>query len=209
MASVEEKHAAIFAFMKLQLGLRIGIALSFAALVSSPARGQVLVETARILTPKKKDLGAIIDKAGKQPGSAQPRVETPSPQPQPSVAASKPSVLPDIFNSDTEDPASILDINTDVMTRFSASLAAEVAKRADSQNPLTRASYDSIGAAAWAFTPRQYFVLKARVRPFCDAVAAGQPPPDDLRFSYMPLEAKAIKPRCAALLPALKVIPAK
>jgi hypothetical protein len=195
--------------MKRQLPFRSGIVLVFAVLLSSPLHAQVLIETGRILSPKTKDLGEIIDKAAKGPkaaSGAQPRVETPAPPSHPGATASQPSALPDTFSSDTEDPASILDINVDVITRFSLGLTAETAKRDEGGTPLTRAKYDALGAAAGGFTPRQYFVLKARVKPFCDAVAAGQAPPDDLRFSYMPTEAMAIKPRCAALLPALHAI---
>lgn len=68
---------------------------------------------------------------------------------------------------------------------------------------MTRLKYDEVGAAAGAFMPRQYFVLKARVRPFCEAVAAGQPS-NNLTLSYMPTEAVVIRPRCPELLPALK-----
>lgn len=191
--------------MRLRLHLRYGVVLLLVALLSSQAGAQ-LVETARILTPKKKDLGAIIDQAIKGPkgsGGAQPQAE-PARNSRPAGTPSKPKVLPDTFSGETEDPASILDINADVLTRFSTALVAETAKRDDAKNPLTRAKYDSIGGAAGGFTPRQYFVLKARVRPFCEAVAAGRPPRDDLVLSYMPLEAMAIKPRCPALLPALQ-----
>lgn len=208
--------------MKLQLVVTIGIVLSSAALVSSPASGQEMVETA-ILSKKTKDIGDMFDKAWKKANGEKPQVESPAPRPKTAagharasaggakttVAASKPRVLPETFSSETEDPASILDISVDVMTRFSAAVAVEVARRADPQSKLTRDNFDEIGGSAGAFTPRQYFVLKARVRPFCDAVAAGQMPPNDLKLSYMPTEAMAITPRCAALLPTLKGIPAK
>jgi hypothetical protein len=193
--------------MKSQLPLGTGMVLILAVLLSAPLHAQVLIETGRILSPKTKDLGEIIDKAAKGAktvSGAQPRVETPGQRSEPAGTTSQPRALPDTFSSDTEDPASILDINVDVVTRFSVALAAESAKREAGPNPLTRAKYDAIGAEAGGFTPRQYFVLKARARPFCEAVAAGQAPPDDLRFSYMPTEAMAIKPRCAELLPALK-----
>lgn len=191
--------------MRLRLHLREGVLLLLVALLSSQAGAQ-LVETARILTPKKKDLGAIIDQAGKGPkgsSGAQPQAE-PARHSKPAGTPSQPRALPDSFSGETEDPASILDININVLSRFSAALAVETAKREDAKSPLTRARYDSIGAAAGRFTPRQYFVLKARVRPFCEAVAAGRPPRDDLVLSYMPLEAMAIKPRCPVLLPALQ-----
>ena len=71
---------------------------------------------------------------------------------------------------------------------------------------MTRLKYDEVGAAAGGFTPRQYFVLKARVRPFCEAVAAGQPPSSTLTLSYMPTEAVVIRPRCSELLPSLNRI---
>ncbi|HEY8166779.1 MAG TPA: hypothetical protein VIF83_14595 [Gemmatimonadaceae bacterium] len=190
--------------MKIQL--RIGTVLMFAMFIAAPARAQILIETAKILTPKTKDLGEIIDKATKGPkAAAQPRVETPA-SGRPSATASRPTALPDTFSSDTEPPESILDINAEVLTRFSAALAAEGTKRDEGGTALTRGKYDAIGAEAGGFTSRQYFVLKARVRPFCDAVVAGQAPPNDLRFSYMPTESMAIKPRCAALAPALKKV---
>lgn len=192
--------------MKLKLHVRDGVVLLLLALLSSRSDAQ-LVETARILTPKKKDLGAIIEKelgkGPKGPSGTQPQVE-PAPHSKPAGATSQPRALPDTFSGETEDPVSILDINVDVLTRFSAALAVETAKREDAKSPLTRARYDSIGAVAGGFTPRQYFVLKARLRPFCDAVAAGRAPRDDLAFSYMPTEAMAIKPRCSGLLPALQ-----
>lgn len=192
--------------MKLELHVRDGVVLLLVAFLSSRSGAQ-LVETGRILTPKKKDLGAIIEKeigkGPKGPSGAQPHVKR-APHSRPAGATSQPKALPDTFVSDTEDPASILDINVDVLTRFSAALAVETAKREDAKRPLTRARYESIGAEAGGFTPRQYFVLKARLRPFCEAVAAGRAPPDDLAFSYMPTEAMAIKPRCTGLLPALQ-----
>ena len=60
---------------------------------------------------------------------------------------------------------SILDINPDALTHFSAAIAAEVARRGEG-TALTRLQYDEVGATAGGFTPRQYFVLKARVRRF-------------------------------------------
>jgi hypothetical protein len=193
--------------MNIKLPLRIAAVVVLTIFLSSTARAQVLIETGRILSPKTKDLGEIIDKAAKGPkeaGAAQPRVETPSPRSRSSASAQPHSVL-DPFSSDTEDPASILEINVDVLTRFSAALAAESARRGDAQNPLTREKYNAVGAEAGGFTPRQYFVLKARATPFCEAIAARQAPPDDLRFSYLPTEAMALKPRCAALLPGLRL----
>jgi hypothetical protein len=183
-------------------GLLTATVLAAAALVSTPARAQVLVETGILSSPKTKDLGAIWDKALKDPTGAKPKPKPGAPRP--ASAPAKPPVLPDTFSGETEDPMSILDINADVLTRFSAALAAGTARRAEGP-PLTRLKYDEVGAAAGGFTPRQYFVLKARVRPFCEAVAAGQPPSDNLTLSYMPTEAAAIRPRCPALLPALKL----
>ena len=190
--------------MKLKLPVRYGLVLLLVALLSSRSDAQ-LVETARILTPKKKEIGAPIDKAldPKGPSGAQPQVEPP-PHSKPAGATSQTRALPDTFSSETEDLASVLEINVDVLTRFSAALAVETAKRGDANSPLTRADYDSIGAGAGGFTPRQYFVLKARLRPFCEAVAAGRAPPDDLTLSYLATEAMAIKPRCLGLLPALQ-----
>jgi hypothetical protein len=77
---------------------------------------------------------------------------------------------------------SILHINADVLTRFSTALAAETGRRSEGAQ-LTRLKYDEHGATAGGFTPRQYFVLKARVRPFCEAIAAGQPPSNNLTLS--------------------------
>ncbi|MDP9176984.1 MAG: hypothetical protein M3O61_04825 [Gemmatimonadota bacterium] len=180
----------------------IAIVLVTAAIVSTPARAQVLVETGVLSSPKVKDLGAIFDKASKEPTGAKPKTK---PGASPAAAPAKPRVLPDSFSGETEDPMSILHINDDVLTRFSAALAAEAARRSQGA-PLTRLKYDEVHAAAGAFTPRQYFVLKARVRPFCEAIAAGQPPSNNLTLSYMPTEAAVIRPRCPALLPALKAL---
>lgn len=191
--------------MKLELPVRGGAVLLLVAILSSRSDAQ-LVETAKILTPKTKNVGAPIEKAlegAKEPSGARPQME-PAPHSKPARATSQPRALPDTFLSDTEDPASILEINVDVLTRFSAGLAVETAKREAAKSSLTRAKYDSIGAEAGGFTSRQYFVLKARLRPFCEAVAAGRPPPDDLAFSYLGTEAMAIKPRCSVLLPALQ-----
>jgi hypothetical protein len=190
--------------MKLKLSVRHGFVLVLAALLSSRSDAQ-LVETGIILR-KTKDLGAIIDKGTKDPkvpSGAQPQTE-PAPRSKPAGATSQPRTLSDTFSSETEDLSSVLEITPDVLTRFSAALAAETAKRDDAKNPLTRAKYDSIGAGAGGFTPRQYFVLKARLRPFCEAVAASQAPPDDLTLSYLATEAMVIKPRCSALLPGLQ-----
>jgi hypothetical protein len=172
-----------------------------AALVATPARTQVIVETGILSSPKARDLGAIFDKASKEPKPAKPKTKVGAP---PAAAPATPRVLPDSFSGETEDPMSILDINADVLARFEVGLAAETARRGEGA-PLTRVKYDGAGAAAGGFTPRQYFVLKARVRPFCEAVAAGQPPSNTLTLSYMPTEAMVIRPRCSELLPALKL----
>ncbi len=177
------------------------------ALVSTSTSAQVLVETG-ILTAKTLDLGAVFDKAFKDPTAAkpQPSTKTKSAAPRPASVPAKPRVLPETFSGETEDAMAILDINVDVLTRFPTALAAETARRG-SGVPLTRLQYDEVGAAAGGFTPRQYFVLKARVRAFCEAVAAGQAPSDNLILSYMPSEGAAIRPRCSTLLPALKLVP--
>ena len=177
------------------------------ALVSTSAGAQVLVETG-ILTPKTKDLGAIWDRGLEDPTAAKPKstTKTKPAASRPASALAKPRVLPETFSGETEDPMAILDINVDVLTRLPTALAAETARRG-SGAPLTRLEYDEVGAAAGGFTPRQYFVLKARIRPFCEAVAAGQAPSDNLILSYMPLEGAAIRPRCSVLLPALKLVP--
>ena len=190
--------------MKLKIPIRSGLALLVVALFSSRSDAQ-LVETGIILK-KSKDLGAIIEKGTKDPkvpSGAQPQTE-PAPRSNPAGATSQPRSLSDSFSSETEDIASVLEITPDVLARFSAALAVETTKRDDAKNPLTRAKYDSIGASAGGFTPRQYFVLKARLRPFCEAVAAGQAPPDNLTLSYLATEAMAIKPHCSALLPELQ-----
>jgi hypothetical protein len=192
----------------LRSGAGVGLIFSLAVIVAPPARAQVLVETG-VLSKKTKDLGDMIDKAMKKPNGGEPKVITPASKSGASARTKKPSVLPDTYNPDTEPPENVLDINTDVMTRFSAALASEVARRAQDKKPLTRAAYDSVAATAGSFTPRQYFVLKARVRPFCDAIAAGQPAPNDLNFSYWPAESAAIRPHCAVVQPELKEIPAK
>ena len=178
------------------------IVLLAAALVSSPARAQVIIETGILSSPKIKDLGAIFDKASGEP-TAKPKTKPGAARPASTPA--KPRVLPDSFSGETEDPMSILHINADVLTRFSTALAAEATRRSQGP-PLTRLKYDEVGAAAGGFTPRQYFVLKARVRPFCEAIAAGQPPSNNLTLSYMPTEAAVIRPRCPSLLPPLKAL---
>lgn len=191
--------------MKFELRTCGAAILLLVALVASTSRAQ-LVETGRILTPKKKDLGAIIEKtlnAPREPSRARPQ-PTSRQHSKPAGVSPRARALPDTFISDTEDPASILDINAEVLTRFSAALAVETAKRGDTKIPLTRARGDSIGAKAGGFTPRQYFVLKARLRPFCEAIAGGRETPADQTLAYMPTEAMAIKPRCFELLPALQ-----
>lgn len=190
--------------MKLKIPVRPGFVVLLAVLVASRSDAQ-LVETGIILK-KSKDLGAILEKGAKDPKGpsvAQPQVE-PGPHSKPAGAPSHPRDLPDTFSSETEDLSSVLEITADVVSRFSAALAAETAKRDDANNSLTRAKYDSVGAGAGGFTPRQYFVLKARLRPFCEAIAAGQAPPDNLTLSYLATEAMAIKPRCSSLLPELQ-----
>lgn len=177
------------------------IVFAASALVAHPARAQVIVETGILSSPKARDLGAIFDKASKEPTPAKPKTKAGRPA---APVPAKPRVLPDSFSGETEDPMSVLDVNSDVLTRFSAALAAETARRG--QPPaLTRLKYDEVGAAAGGFTPRQYFVLKARVKPFCEAIAAGQPPSNTLTLSYMPTEVAVIRPRCAELLPILKL----
>ena len=161
----------------------------------------MLVETGILSSPKVKDLGAIFDKASKEPKPAKPKTKAGVAR---TATPATPQVLPDSFSGETEDPMSILDINADVLTRFAAALAAETARRGQPPS-LARLKYDEVGAAAGGFTPRQYFVLKARIRPFCEAAAAGQPPSNNLTLSYMPTEAMVIRPRCSELLPALKL----
>jgi hypothetical protein len=188
--------------MSVHSSILTAIFLVAAAVVSTTARAQVIVESAILSPPKIRDLGSIFDKAGKEPAGAKPKSKTGASRP--AAAPAKPRVLPDTFSGETEDPMSILDINPDVLTRFSAALAVETARRSQG-GKLTRLKYDEVGAAAGGFTPRQYFVLKARVRPFCEAIAAGKAPSDNLTLSYMPTEAMAIRPRCSTLLPALKL----
>lgn len=177
--------------------------LAAGALLASPIRAQVLVETGILSTKKPKDpIGSIWDKAMGESGGKKaapktttvPRAATPA----------KPKTLPETFSGETEDPMSILGIDAGVLTRFSAALAVETKRRSESP-PLKRLQYEAIAAPMGGFTPRQYWVLKERVRPFCDAVAAKQPPPDNLTLSYMPSESAAIRPRCAELLPSLQL----
>lgn len=182
-------------------GILTAIVLAASALVATPARSQVIVEAGILSSPKARDLGAIFDKASKEPKPAKPKTKAGVPR---TATPAKPQILPDSFSGETEDPMSILDINADVMTRFATALAAESTRRGQG-TPLSRLKYDEVGATAGGFTPRQYFVLKARVRPFCEAAAAGQPPSNNLTLSYMPTEAMVIRPRCTELLPALKL----
>ena len=185
--------------------LLIAILFSFATLATT-ASAQVIIEEG-ILVPKinaKDPLSAKWDKAMKDPTAA----KRPAKPPTKTAAGgpAKPRVLPETFSGNTEDPMSMLDINPDALTHFSAAIAAEVARRT-AGTPLTPLQYDELAAVAGGFTPRQYFVLKARVRPFCEAIAAGQPPSDNLVLSYMLSEAAAMRPRCATLLPNLKLTP--
>jgi hypothetical protein len=182
----------------------MAVFLAIAALAASPINAQVLVETG-ILTPKKpKDpINSIWDKAmgDSEKTKAAPKTTTARPA---TAVSTKPKVLPETFSGETEDPMSILGIDADVMTRFSTALAAESKRRAEAP-PLKRLQYEAIAAPLGGFTPRQYWVLKERVRPFCEAIAANQPPSDNLTLSYMPSESAAIKPRCADLLPSLQL----
>ena len=189
--------------------LLIAILFAFATLATT-ASAQVIVEEG-ILVPKIKGtdpLSAKWDKAMKDPTAAKPAANPKATTgvSHAAVTPAKPRVLPETFSGNTEDPMSMLDINPDALTHFSAAIAAEVARRT-AGTLLTALQYDSVGAAAGGFTPRQYFVLKARVRPFCEAIAARQAPSDNLVLSYMPSEAAAIRPRCATLLPNLKLTP--
>ncbi|MEO8193446.1 MAG: hypothetical protein ABI681_06315 [Gemmatimonadales bacterium] len=178
----------------------IGIVLGLGLLASSPASAQI-ADLGRIIAKKDKDAAAAVEKAGQSSTSkpaAKPRAK---PRPKPAALTTQE------FSPDNEDPMSILDINSEVLQRFTAALAAESAKH-DEAGKLTAARYNEAGADAGEFTPRQYFVLKARVGPLCDAFAKGAERPDDSRLAYMPSEADAIKPRCAVLMPALiKVAP--
>ena len=187
--------------MSINSGILTAIVVAASALAAPPASTQVIIETGILSSPKVRDLGAIFDKASKEPKPAKPKTKAGSTH---GTAPATPRVLPDSFSGETEDPMSILDINADVLTRFVTALTAESVRRGQS-TPLTRLKYDEVGAAAGGFTPRQYFVLKARVRPFCEAGAAGQPPSNTLTLSYMPTEAMVLRPRCAELLPALKL----
>jgi hypothetical protein len=188
------------------------LVLAFTTIGVSPARAQVLVETG-VISKKTKDLGDMIDKAWKEPkpdGGAQPKVTTAPKAGKKTVAtSSRPKVLPDVFDPDTEDPTNVLDISADVMTRFLTALRAEVASRGDQKTAVSVAKSQTSGAEVGGFTPRQYLVLKARVRPFCDAIGAGQPPPNTLQLSYMPTEVTAIKSRCPDILPLLSGVSSK
>jgi hypothetical protein len=182
--------------------LRPAFILVAIALAASPLEAQVLVETG-ILTPKKpKDLGSIWDK-GMEGGAKKPAPKTTT-APAAAAKPSKPKALPETFSGETEDPMSILGIDADVLARFSATLAVESKRRAETPS-LTRFKYEELAAPTGNFTQRQYWVLKERIRPFCEATAANQAPPDNLTLSYMPSEAAAIRPRCGELLSAIKI----
>jgi hypothetical protein len=184
--------------------LRIAVVLAAAALAAFPIQAQVLVETGILSSPKKPTdpINSKWDKAmGESGKKAAPKKTTVPPAP---AASTKPKVLPETFSGETEDPMSILGIDADVLTRFSTALAAESKRRSESP-PLKRLQYEELVAPVGGFTPRQYWVLKERVRPFCEAIAANLPPSDNLTLSYMPSEAAAIRPRCAELLPALQL----
>jgi len=182
-------------------GHKSAIVFFVAALAAFPVKAQVLVETGILSSKKPKDLGAIWDRAMGDSATKKPTAKTTAVTTAATVPA-KPKTLPETFSGETEDPMSILGIDTDVMTRFSTALSAETKLRAETPG-LTRAKYEETVAPPVDFTPRQYWVLKERVRPFCEAIAAKQPPPDNLTLSYMPSEAMAIRPRCAELLPVL------
>src|SRR5215208_2445762 len=113
--------------MRINRGTVIAIALAASPLAASAARAQVIVETGILSSPKARDLGAIFDKASKEPTPAKPKTKAGRPT---APAPAKPRVLPDSFSGETEDPMSILDINADVLTRFGTALAAESARRA-------------------------------------------------------------------------------
>lgn len=185
------------------------IAILFAsATLATTASAQVIVEEG-IVAPKTKPkdpLSNIWDRAMKEPNGAKPAKPTTKSGATTAAAPAKPKVLPETFSGETEDPMSILGIDPDVLTRFSTALSAETTQRTKDAS-MKEAQYDAVGATAGGFTPRQYFVLKARVRPFCEAIAAGQAPSDNLTLSYMASEAASIKPRCTALLPLLKLTP--
>jgi hypothetical protein len=186
----------------------LAVIVFVASALAVPARAQVLIETGALSTPKKpKDLGDIWDKAMKEPG-AKPAAKpaTNSAAAHPGAAPAKPRVLPETFSGNTEDPMSILDINPDALAHFSIAISAEVARRS-AGTALTPLQYDTVGAAAGGFTARQYFVLKARIRPFCEAIAASQAPSDNLVLSYVPSEAAAMRPRCSTILPTLRLTP--
>ena len=181
--------------------LKILVILATAAVASSPIEGQVLVETGILSSKKPKELGAIWDRAMGDSATKKPAAKTTTVK---TVATpAKPAALPETFSGETEDAMSILGIDADVVTRFSTALAAEIKLRTETP-ALKRSKYEDVVAPTVAFTPRQYWVLKERVRPFCEAIAAKQPPPDNLTLSYMPTEAMAIKPRCVDLLPLLQ-----
>ena len=189
------------------------VAAIVAATLATTAGAQVIVEEG-ILVPKSKPkdpLSNMWDRAMKDPTAKKPAATPAKTNAKTGVShaaatPAKPRVLPETFSGNTEDPMSILDINPDALTHFSAAIGAEIARRS-AGTPLTQLQYDEVGATAGGFTPRQYFVLKARVRPFCEAIGAGQAPSDNLVLAYMPSEAAAIRPRCAALLPNLKLTP--
>jgi coproporphyrinogen III oxidase-like Fe-S oxidoreductase len=69
---------------------------------------------------------------------------------------------------------------------------------------MTDVQYEGIGAAAGGFTQPQYSMLKERIAPYCQAIAKGGSAPADARLVYTDDEIQAMKPRCSALLVAIK-----
>lgn len=168
--------------------------------ISSPAGAQI-ADLGKIIAKKDRDAGAAVENAGKSSGTRKRAAR-------PKAAARAKAPQTGEYSPDTEDPASVLDITPEVMTRFAAGVAAETAKRKESGARLTAARYDQAGATAGQFTARQYFVLKQRVTPFCQAVSKGAERPADTRLAYMPSEAIAITPNCRSLYPLLTALAA-
>ena len=67
---------------------------------------------------------------------------------------------------------------------------------------LEQVEYEGVGAEAGGFTGIQYGMLKERIQPFCESAAKGGS--GDASLVFTDEEVAAIKPRCAALLPAIK-----
>ena len=119
------------------------------------------------------------------------------------MAASGPE-LEKISNSNMSDDKKMAE-----MQRISAGMKArqdsfETKKCGPEVETMTDVQYEGIGAEAAGFTQPQYGMLKERIAPYCQAIAKGASAPADARLAYTDDEMQAIKPKCAALLVAIK-----